>query len=242
MATLREFFLAKFGPDTDSEAFVAAQRRFTESMAAYSLVCYFLQIKVCFQPPFAAVCGFVVTISLIMTLQDRHNGNILCDSEGHIIHIDFGFMLTSSPGELGFEVAPFKLSQELMDVMRDTAAPTSTTGEHTSTCFTYFEELCVAGFKAVRRNFHRLALQLQKARAGTHPVQYTCTHSERCCLSSSGLADPAVGACVTSSGPVLPCFTGGMNGGHTILEDFRDRCVLTMTDQVMRKQGTTAGP
>ena len=51
LATLREFFLAKFGPDPDSETFVAAQRRFTESMAAYSLVCYFLQIKVCLCRP-----------------------------------------------------------------------------------------------------------------------------------------------------------------------------------------------
>lgn len=70
-----------------------AQRHFAESMAGYSLVCYFLQIK------------------------DRHNGNIMLDEQGHIIHIDFGFMLSNSPGGVNFEAAPFKLTRELLEVM-----------------------------------------------------------------------------------------------------------------------------
>jgi phosphatidylinositol kinase/protein kinase (PI-3 family) len=67
------------------------------SLAAYSLVCYILQVK------------------------DRHNQNIMIDNEGHIIHIDYGFLLSNAPGRgLKFERAPFKLTEEFVNVMRGT--------------------------------------------------------------------------------------------------------------------------
>ena len=62
---------------------------FIESLAGYSLLCYLLVIK------------------------DRHNANILIDSSGHIVHIDFGFLLTHFPGGIEFEHAPFKLTEVL---------------------------------------------------------------------------------------------------------------------------------
>lgn len=40
----------------------------------------------------------------------------MLDEEGHIIHIDFGFMLSNSPGGVNFESAPFKLTRELLEV------------------------------------------------------------------------------------------------------------------------------
>ncbi|KAK2980389.1 hypothetical protein RJ640_014562 [Escallonia rubra] len=90
VASLRDFYVAKY--QEDSPSFKLAQRNFVESMAGYSLVCYLLQVK------------------------DRHNGNLLLDEEGHIIHIDFGFMLSNSPGGVNFESAPFKLTRELLEV------------------------------------------------------------------------------------------------------------------------------
>lgn len=33
------------------------------------------------------------------------------------MHIDFGFMLSNSPGGVNFESAPFKLTRELLQVM-----------------------------------------------------------------------------------------------------------------------------
>ena len=62
------------------------------SLAGYSLVCYFLQIK------------------------DRHNGNILINNEGYLIQIDFGFFLSNAPGN-EFEKAPFKLTEEVIEVI-----------------------------------------------------------------------------------------------------------------------------
>ena len=50
-------------------------------------------------------------------MRDRHNANMLIDREGHIIHIDFGFMLSNSPGGVAFETSPFKLTQEFLDIM-----------------------------------------------------------------------------------------------------------------------------
>lgn len=71
-----------------------AINNFLKSLAGYSIVCYLLQIK------------------------DRHNGNIMIDNLGHIIHIDFGFMLSNAPGKgIKFENAPFKLTNDFLEVL-----------------------------------------------------------------------------------------------------------------------------
>ncbi|KAK6205459.1 phosphatidylinositol 4-kinase [Scheffersomyces amazonensis] len=90
--TLQDYFKKLFG-SSDSQRYKQAQDNFARSLAAYSIICYILQIK------------------------DRHNGNIMLDDEGHIIHIDFGFLLSNSPGSVGFEAAPFKLTTEYVDLL-----------------------------------------------------------------------------------------------------------------------------
>ena len=76
----------------------------------------------------------------------RHNGNILLDAEGHLIHIDFGYILSISPRNLGFETSPFKLTQELIDVM----------GGVKSDMFEYFKILMLQGLVAARKHHERI--------------------------------------------------------------------------------------
>jgi len=90
MESLRQFFDTYYGRKADK-----AKDLFCRSLAAYSLICYFLQIK------------------------DRHNGNILLHKSGKIAHIDFGFFLSNAPGKgLAFEnPVPFKLLTEYIEVL-----------------------------------------------------------------------------------------------------------------------------
>jgi len=96
---LKDFFQRFFGPP-DSPAYEKARNNFMKSLAGYCIVCYLLQLK------------------------DRHNGNILLHKNGHIIHIDFGFMLAKTPGgNMGFEKAPFKLTSEFVDLLNGAHSP-----------------------------------------------------------------------------------------------------------------------
>ncbi|KAA3678890.1 phosphatidylinositol 4-kinase B [Paragonimus westermani] len=129
--SLLDYMLREHG-SPNSEAFLTAQRNFVESCAAYCIVSYLLQVK------------------------DRHNGNILLDNEGHMIHIDYGFMLSASPGKnLGFETSPFKLTAEQVTVM----------GGNTSDLFEYFKCLLLRGLLAARKHMEEVCVLVELARA-----------------------------------------------------------------------------
>ncbi|ETM42778.1 hypothetical protein L914_11633, partial [Phytophthora nicotianae] len=160
-----------------------AKLNFIHSLAAYSIVCYILAIK------------------------DRHNGNIMLDIEGYIIHIDFGFcklfflfngdkkflshfsfvdvVLGRAPGgSFSFETAPFKLTAEMVDVLG---------GRHSSN-FQYFTDLCVQGALAARKHAETIYTL----------VEVMSYHSK------------------------LPCFVGGAAGP---LSGLKDRLFLNISEK-----------
>ncbi|XP_031617760.1 uncharacterized protein LOC116337386 [Contarinia nasturtii] len=119
--SLRDYFIDEYG-SPETESFKLAQYNFMQSCAAYCLISYLLQVK------------------------DRHNGNILLHSDGHLIHIDFGFILSISPKNLGFEQSPFKLTPEFVDVMGGVESP----------LWTEFQHLLLKGLMAARKHMDRV--------------------------------------------------------------------------------------
>jgi phosphatidylinositol 4-kinase len=137
---LYDYFISKYGGE-HSTRFQEARSNFVKSMAAYSVISYLLQFK------------------------DRHNGNIMVDDAGHIIHIDFGFCFDIAPGGVRFERAPFKLTSEMIAVMggidphhHHHSGPLvnsveSSLGSHNPTdsqSYRWFESLVVKAFLASR--------------------------------------------------------------------------------------------
>ncbi|KAG2703478.1 hypothetical protein I3843_06G130700 [Carya illinoinensis] len=89
--------------------------------------------------------GYAVA-SLLLQPKDRHNGNLLFDNEGRLVHIDFGFILETSPGgNMRFESAHFKLSHEMTQLLDPSGVMKSET-------WNQFVSLCVKGYLAARRH------------------------------------------------------------------------------------------
>ena len=125
---LGAYFDAVYGPYDENQQVGGAPNRkeaslnFARSLAGSSLLSYALDVK------------------------DRHNGNILLDRGGRLIHIDFGYMLGRSPGGLNFEDAPFKLPQDYVHVL----------GGVGSDAWVAFATAFAAGLHALALELHRL--------------------------------------------------------------------------------------
>lgn len=125
--TLAKFFEDYFGK-RGTARFRAARKNFIETMVGYSLYQYLFQLK------------------------DRHNGNIMLDRNGRVIHIDFGFLLSNSPGgNINFESSPFKLSQEFLEVLGGERSESGDMSEG----FALFRGLMINGFMELRKHRER---------------------------------------------------------------------------------------
>eukprot|EP01038_Epipyxis_sp_PR26KG_P008317 gene8317-11252_t len=134
--SLLDYYIDQFGA-ADGTRFRNAQLAFVSSLAGYAILCYILNIK------------------------DRHNGNILIDEHGHLIHIDYGFILGISPGgNIGFETAAFKFTKEMADLMNGIIHNNNNTNNNNSNgnkdynnnseTFQLFRDLTIRGFLATR--------------------------------------------------------------------------------------------
>ncbi|KIK92048.1 hypothetical protein PAXRUDRAFT_830328 [Paxillus rubicundulus Ve08.2h10] len=123
---LLDFFISKYAGE-ETIAFQRARLNFIQSMAAYSVACYILQIK------------------------DRHNGNIMIDGEGHVVHVDFGFLFDIGPGGVKFEPSSFKLNHEMVVLM----------GGRYSQGYELFQQLTVKAFLALRPHADQLVSTVQ---------------------------------------------------------------------------------
>ncbi|KAI8619909.1 hypothetical protein BC830DRAFT_1078219 [Chytriomyces sp. MP71] len=174
--SLYDYFIQEFGAPA-SKRFLKAQDAFMRSLAGYSIICYLLQIK------------------------DRHNGNILIDKEGHSIHIDFGFMLSNSPGNMGFELAPFKLPQEFIDILGGTR----------SLKFKEYRSLCKDAFIAIRKRWDLIVglVEIMEKDSVLPCFTGTSVKPSQTPATSSGSQPP------TSSGGSLFGFLGSGSGSDS---------------------------
>eukprot|EP01133_Synstelium_polycarpum_P012807 gene12807-15029_t len=117
--SITNYFISAYG-DKKSKRFIRAQTNFIESLAGYSLICYFLQIK-------------------------------------------------DSPGSINFESAPFKLTQEFVELM----------GGQDSDRFLYFKTLLLSGFIQVRKHYQEFLMMIE--------LMLPCTTLS--CLSKDGVLE-----------------------------------------------------
>jgi phosphatidylinositol kinase/protein kinase (PI-3 family) len=87
---------------------------------------------------------------------NRHNGNILLHGDGRLVHIDFGFFISTSPGGLNWESAPFKLTRDYTEVL----------GPREGGAFSIFRSALVKAFLAARQNIEAIMQVVDTAFAG----------------------------------------------------------------------------
>lgn len=68
-----------------------------------------------------------------------------------MIHIDYGFILSTSPGKnLGFEMSPFKLTAELVELMDGVD----------SDMFRYYKSLILQGLIAAKKHIEEVIVYI----------------------------------------------------------------------------------
>jgi len=83
------------------------------------------------------LAGYCV-ITYLLGVGDRHLDNLLLSNSGHLIHVDFGFILGRDPKVFP---PPMKLNKEMVEAM----------GGPSSVEYQRFREHCYSAFLTLRR-------------------------------------------------------------------------------------------
>lgn len=136
---LVDYFALKYGYK-EGKRYTEALKNFVHSFAGYSLAMYVLNIK------------------------DRHNGNIMITDDGHLIHIDFGFMFDISPGNINIE-GPVKVTDEIFSLL----------GGYEGGAFKLYKELMIQGFYLLRKRVKDLLLMIELSKDSGLPCYTPAT-------------------------------------------------------------------
>lgn len=198
---LYDYFVSKYGGE-ESTRFQEARTNFVKSMASYSVISYLLQFK------------------------DRHNGNIMIDDAGHIIHIDFGFCFDIAPGGVRFERSPFKLTSEMVAVM---GGGPHLTGSNTNGATSANGAAAGGSSTGSSPSGSTLRLPLPSSHShdptSTQPYQWFESLTVKAFLASRPHATKFIQIVTMMLDSGLPCFK------PDTIKNFRDRFVLDKTER-----------
>lgn len=136
----------------------------------------------------------------------------MLDSEGHLIHIDFGFILSLSPRNLGFETSPFKLTLELVEVM----------GGLGSDMFEYFKILILQGLVAARKHHDKILSLVEIMRSGQFYIP--------CVIEFLVWSEFVIKFLLLKLGSQLPCF----KSGAATVQGLKNRFHLNLTEEQLQ--------
>jgi len=85
--------------------------------------------------------GYCV-ITYILAVGDRHLENIMVKKTGHLLHIDFGFILGQNPLQKQILSTPMRLTEEMLQTM----------GGSGSSDYKRFEGFCCQAYRILRKN------------------------------------------------------------------------------------------
>jgi phosphatidylinositol 3-kinase len=94
--------------------------------------------------------GYCV-MTYVLNVGDRHLENLMVKPDGHLLHIDFGFIFGANPLSKKALSTPLRLIDEMMAVM----------GDPGSEDYILFERHCCSAFKILRKNCNLICTMLE---------------------------------------------------------------------------------